>query len=124
VTSQLLAAVRGSDLLVVEMNHCVHRLNSGPYPDFLKRRILSNSGHLSNETAVGFMVEHVSEKGPCSIWLAHLSKVNNRPKIALNYARATLKLETTCPFVIDVAHRDRPSVCWAPGRSNLQLNLF
>jgi phosphoribosyl 1,2-cyclic phosphodiesterase len=124
VTPSIQRAVRGADLLICETNHDVYRLTTGPYPDLLKRRILSDRGHLSNEVAVGFMVEHLLDKGPCTFWLAHLSKVNNLPKLALNYARATLKLEGRSPFVIDVALRDRPSAVWNPGRTPVQLNLF
>ena len=53
-------AAKGADLLVIEANHDVYRLNAGPYPDGLKRRILSDHGHLSNETAVRFMSEHLA----------------------------------------------------------------
>lgn len=124
VTSDMRCAIKQADLLVLETNHDVHRLRTGPYPDILKRRILSDTGHLSNETAVGLMIEHLLDSGPCTLWLAHLSKVNNRPRLALNYAKATLKLETRCPFVMDIALRDRPSASWSPGMKSLQLNLF
>lgn len=124
ITPAVARAVRGADLLICETNHDVHRLHTGPYPDLLKRRILSDRGHLSNEVAVALMVEHLVHKGPCTFWLAHLSKVNNLPKLALNYARATLKLEGRSPFAIDVALRDRPSATWTPGRTALQLSLF
>jgi phosphoribosyl 1,2-cyclic phosphodiesterase len=124
VTSEMRRAIRKADLLILETNHDVHRLRAGPYPDILKRRILSDTGHLSNETAVGLMIDHLMDKGPCTLWLAHLSKVNNLPRLALNYAKATLKLETRCPFVMDIALRDRPSATWSPGLKPLQLNLF
>ncbi len=117
-------ATAGADLIVIEANHDVYRLNAGPYPAGLKSRILSDSGHLSNETAVDFMAEHLINKGPCTFWLAHLSKVNNLPKLATNYARATLKLRTSCPFTLDVALRDKPSAAWSPGKTALQLGLF
>jgi phosphoribosyl 1,2-cyclic phosphodiesterase len=117
-------AVIGADLLVIEANHDVYRLNAGPYPEGLKSRILSDHGHLSNESAVELMAQHLQEKGPCAFWLAHLSKVNNMPKLAANYAKATLKMQSTCPFTVDVALRDKPSITWAPGRTPMQLGLF
>jgi len=117
-------ATVGADLLVLEANHDVYRLNAGPYPDGLKSRILSDHGHLSNEAAVKLMAEHLSRQGPCAFWLAHLSKVNNLPKLALNYARATLKLQSANPFTLDVALRDKPSATWSPGKTPLQLGLF
>jgi phosphoribosyl 1,2-cyclic phosphodiesterase len=124
ITPTIRREARGAHLLILEANHDVHRLKAGPYPDILKRRILSDRGHLSNEAAASFLVEHLFENGPCCMWLAHLSKTNNLPKLALNYARATLKLQARCPFVLDVAQRDRPSARWTPGGSALQLNLF
>jgi phosphoribosyl 1,2-cyclic phosphodiesterase len=117
-------ATAGADLLVLEANHDVYRLKGGPYPDSLKSRILSDHGHLSNETAVQLMAEHLERQGPCAFWLAHLSKVNNLPKLAKNYAIATLKMRSTCPFTLDVALRDKPSATWSPGRTPLQLGLF
>jgi phosphoribosyl 1,2-cyclic phosphodiesterase len=117
-------ATTGADLMVIEANHDVYRLNAGPYPDGLKSRILSDHGHLSNESAVELMVQHLEQKGPCVFWLAHLSKVNNLPKLAVNYARATLRMQSTNPFTVDVALRDKPSVTWSPGKTALQLGLF
>lgn len=124
ITPAIRAGVRNADLLILEANHDVYRLKTGPYPDILKCRILSDRGHLSNETAVGLLVDHLIDKGPCAMWLAHLSKTNNLPKLAMNYARATLKLQTRCPFVLDIALRDRPSVSWSPGERSVQLDLF
>lgn len=124
ITPAVRRASRGADLLICETNHDVYRLKAGPYPDELKRRILSEKGHLSNDAAAAFMIEHLHDKGPCTFWLAHLSKVNNTPRLASNFARATLKLHAQCPFALDVAMRDRPSASWRPGRTCLQLSLF
>jgi phosphoribosyl 1,2-cyclic phosphodiesterase len=124
IDSTVRRATAGADLLVIEANHDVYRLNAGPYPGGLKSRILSERGHLSNESAVELIVEHLLEKGPCAFWLAHLSKVNNLPKRALNYARATVKMHTSCPFAIEVALRDKPSAVWSPGKTALQLEMF
>jgi phosphoribosyl 1,2-cyclic phosphodiesterase len=124
VTPGMRAAMKRANLVILEANHDVHRLKTGPYPDILKRRILSDRGHLSNETAVGFLVEHLLDTGPCAFWLAHLSKTNNLPKLAMNYARATLSMATKCPFTLDIALRDHPSVSWSPGNRAVQLNLF
>ncbi len=124
VTETIRRAIRGANLLVLEANHDVHRLKGGDYPGYLKARILSDLGHLSNEAAVALLCEHALGHGPHTVWLAHLSKENNTPKLALGYARATVALETNCPVVFDVAKRDTPSAVWTPGRSSLQLNLF
>lgn len=124
VTETMRRAVDGSHLLVIEANHDVHRLHRGSYPGPLKARILSDTGHLSNETAVGLVCEHARQHGPHTAWLAHLSKENNTPKLALGYAKATVNVETGCPIVLDVARRDRPSAQWSPCNATLQLNLF
>ncbi len=124
VTEAIRQAVRGAHLLVLEANHDVHRLKAGDYPGYLKARILGEQGHLSNEAAVGLLCEHALRHGPHTVWLAHLSKENNTPKLALGYAKATVALETGCPVVFDVAKRDKPSAFWTPGRSPIQLSLF
>ena len=124
VTETIRRAIRGANLLVLEANHDVHRLHGGDYPGYLKARILSDQGHLSNEAAGHLLCEHALEHGPHTVWLAHLSKENNTPKLALGYARATVAVETNCPVVFDVAKRDSPSAFWTPGQSSLQLPLF
>ena len=124
ITDAVRAAIRGAHLLVLEANHDVHRLVNGSYPGILKARILSDRGHLSNEAAVGLLCEHALSHGPFTVWLAHLSKENNTPKLALNYARATVSVETNCPVVFDVARRDKPSAQWSPGARAIQLRLL
>ena len=124
VTDAIRAAIRGAHLLVLEANHDVHRLRAGDYPGYLKARILSDQGHLSNEAAVSLLCEHALSHGPHTVWLAHLSKDNNTPKLALGYAKATVALETNCPVIFDVAKRDKPSAFWTPGLSPIQLSLF
>jgi phosphoribosyl 1,2-cyclic phosphodiesterase len=124
ITETMRRAVRGAHLLVLEANHDVHRLRAGEYPSYLKARILGELGHLSNEAAVGLLCEHALQHGPHTVWLAHLSKENNTPKLALGYARATVALETNCPVIMDVAKRDKASAVWTPGASTIQLRLF
>lgn len=124
VSQTIRDAVRGANLLILEANHDVHRLRAGDYPAAMKARILSDRGHLSNEAAVGLLCEHALRSGPFAAWLAHLSKENNTPKLALGYAQATVAVETNCPVALDVAKRDRPSASWTPGAHVLQLSLF
>jgi len=124
ITPTIREAIRGANLLVLEANHDVKRLQGGGYTGHLKARILGDNGHLSNEAAANLLCEHALTHGPHTVWLAHLSKENNTPKLALGYARATVAVETNCPVVFDVAKRDTPSAFWSPGRSALQLPLF
>lgn len=71
----------GADTLLLEANHDVEMLTTGPYPYPLKQRILGEYGHLSNEAAAEFAVECV-RAGTSDILLAHLSGENNTPQLA------------------------------------------
>ena len=81
VTPETEQALQGVDLLVLESNHDEDWLLSGPYPYYLKQRILSEYGHLSNDAAAEFAIECV-RAGTSDILLAHLSDENNSPELA------------------------------------------
>lgn len=91
VTPTVLDAVTGSDLILLESNHDLRMLQNGPYPYFLKERILSDHGHLCNdrcaETAVRLL-----ESGTTRFVLGHLSKENNLPALARETTRAELQI--------------------------------
>jgi phosphoribosyl 1,2-cyclic phosphodiesterase len=72
-----------SDLIVLESNYDPHMLACGPYPARLKRRIVADTGHLSNEQCGEVLAKalRTSHRDPV-IWLAHLSRTNNRPAVA------------------------------------------
>ncbi len=72
----------GLDAMVLEANHDIRMLEAGPYPLPLKRRILSDHGHLSNENA-GRLLDRVLHEGLRRVYLGHLSKENNLPELAL-----------------------------------------
>jgi len=74
--------LRDCDLLILEANHDVGMLKSGPYPEQVKRRVLGRHGHIDNETSAGLASDVVSERTGCIV-LAHLSARNNRPDLAL-----------------------------------------
>ena len=88
VTEEIFGQIRRADLLVLEANHEVNILKMGPYPYPLKRRILGDEGHLSNDTAgqvLCRMLEERKEKEEEDIpkvLLAHLSRENNTPQQA------------------------------------------
>jgi phosphoribosyl 1,2-cyclic phosphodiesterase len=75
----------GADVIVIEANHDEEMLRYGRYPIFLKKRILSDHGHLSND-ACGEAVARLAERGTRHFFLAHLSQENNRPELALDNA--------------------------------------
>ena len=85
-------ALRGCDMVMLESNHEVTMLQNGPYPYFLKRRILSDLGHLSNAACADFLRE-LLRSGTGRFWLAHLSKENNTPELACATARAALEAD-------------------------------
>lgn len=97
-------ALRGSDLLVFEANHDLTMLLAGPYPWPLKLRILSPLGHLSNDAA-GSALSCIVD-GAKAVLLAHLSRENNTPALAL---------ETVARYLdgwdggLYLTYRDRPS---------------
>ncbi len=100
------------DALLLESNHDVRMLETGPYPYYLKRRILSDHGHLSNDNA-GRLLNYILHDHMKHIFLGHLSKENNFEELA----RETVKLEIdqgdhgykARDFSISVARRDMMS---------------
>lgn len=107
VTDDAVKALTGVDLLLLEANHDVGMLQCGPYPYHLKRRILGEHGHLSNEAAADFAL-HCVKNGTSDILLAHLSAENNTPEAA-EYAVARKLQAAGCSVRLGVAPRDRLS---------------
>lgn len=81
--------MRHADLVVMESNHDVNMLQVGKYPYPLKRRILSDQGHLSNESAANAIVQLVKHNVK-SVLLAHLSRENNFPELAMSTVTGVL----------------------------------
>ena len=79
---KLLNELQGLSLLMLEANHDLRMLQTGPYPYPLKRRIASGEGHLSNEAA-GHMLSQLLHEGMQHVALGHLSKKNNYRELAL-----------------------------------------
>ncbi|MGM0379878.1 MAG: MBL fold metallo-hydrolase [Bacillota bacterium] len=80
--NKLIKKIKDCDLLFIESNHDESMLESGKYPYFLKRRVLSNHGHLSNDAAGSVIKEVIKHGRVKNILLAHLSKENNFPELA------------------------------------------
>ena len=91
VTDGILSAVSGSDLVLLESNHDIGMLQTGPYPYSVKRRILSDKGHLCNDVCAETAVR-LLESGTTRFCLAHLSRDNNMPRLAYQttYSEMTL----------------------------------
>lgn len=104
--------LKNLNAIVLEANHDVHMVEVGPYPYYLKQRVLSKRGHLSNELT-GRLLCNILHNKLKYIILGHLSKENNYDELA----RETVKLEVTMgntPFKgedlpLVVANRDTMS---------------
>jgi Metal-dependent hydrolases of the beta-lactamase superfamily I len=81
MSENVLNNVKDSDLLLLESNHDVEMLKVGPYPYVLKRRIMGEFGHLSNEDAGKAILKLIGSK-PMTVVLGHLSQQNNYPELA------------------------------------------
>lgn len=90
VSDRMKGIIRGADSFVFESNHDVGMLQMGKYPWSIKRRILSDVGHVSNEDAAVAMSDVVFEK-PTQIYLSHLSKENNMKDLARMSVTQTLQ---------------------------------
>ena len=122
--SDILQRIEDANLVIVESNHDVDRLVAGPYPWFLKNRILSDVGHLSNEAAADLILTHVSTGRPTCFWLAHLSGTNNSPRMARRHVQRRLSEEKCRNVIVEVALRDAASLTWRPGSRAVQKDLF
>lgn len=89
LTNLVRQRLRGLQGLVIESNHDEEMLKIGPYPWPLKQRVLSRLGHLSNRDLAVFLEEEFDGSAR-EIVLAHLSRQNNHPAIALMTARQAL----------------------------------
>ena len=89
------------DLYIFESNHDIEMLMTGPYPEVLKRRIVSDNGHLSNEQSGNYLKDLIGNKTK-KVILAHLSETNNTKEIALKTVSSILNNNIT----LDVALQD------------------
>ena len=90
LTDEVSDALIGCENVILESNHDENMLLCGSYPYELKRRILSDFGHLSNEAAAVF-VSHLAASGTKRILLAHLSQENNLPELAYHSSLEVLE---------------------------------
>ncbi len=103
VIKEFLSNLQG---LLLEFNHDVEMLLNGPYPGWLKQRILSDHGHLSNAQARELLSSRGFILPKKALWLAHLSRENNRPEIALRTAKYIVEKKGIRMIITD---QDMPS---------------
>ena len=101
--------LKGMDAVLIEANHDVNMLQVGPYPYYLKQRILGDRGHLSNENS-GKLLCRILHDGLKEIVLGHLSKENNLPELAYEAVRMEINMGDNpyhaSDFKLSVAKRD------------------
>ncbi|MBN2241085.1 MAG: MBL fold metallo-hydrolase [Acidobacteria bacterium] len=90
LSNLVLERLKGCNGIVLESNHDVRMLKAGPYPWTLKQRVMSRRGHLSNDSVAQFL-ENDFDGCAAHVVLAHLSKQNNLPELALLSAERALE---------------------------------
>ena len=118
MNSYILDNIKDSSAVILESNHDLDMLKNGRYPEYLKRRILGNFGHLSNRDAADTVLK-LLESGTRHIMLAHLSADNNTPKAAIMETAELAIANGFTPgkdFSLSVANRFTPTNFLAPKR--------
>lgn len=117
INSTLVRALAGSDVMVLEANHDVTMLKEGPYPPYIKKRIAGNRGHLSNLECGRLLA--LTDKHPRRtphVFLAHLSRHNNIPSLAVATVEHELRQIGCCPgedIILHLTHAELcASLCW------------
>ena len=91
--------LRGCHCMVIESNHDIEMLRNGPYPWYVKERVWSRTGHLSNRDLAAFLREEYDGEAQVMV-LAHLSEQNNHPQIARLEATASLQTRNAQPKLV------------------------
>ncbi len=111
ITPVLEEQVSKANYLVLESNYDEDMLMMGPYPAYLKTRIRSGKGHLSNKDSARLLAEHGTPEIR-HVWLCHLSEENNHPELARKTAESVLReygIIVNKDFKFDILKRKTPS---------------
>ena len=112
-TDEIVAALAGGDLLLLEANHQRERLANCGYPGHLQRRVRGKLGHLANDQTAALLVAlSRRDPRPRTVWLAHLSARSNTPLLALAEVSAALAAARISTIQLAVAPRGKPSSWW------------
>ena len=111
-TEEIYSNIKDSEVILLESNHDINMLKFGPYPYNLKRRILSEVGHLSNDDC-GKAIVDIAKNGVAKrIILGHLSNTNNHPDLAFQTVLSVIQEKGITQgedIVISMANRNEPS---------------
>ena len=111
VTEEMGAFISRANYLVLEANHDVEMLQNGPYPQHLKVRIQSATGHLCNAACAEAIARYMTE-GLRHVWLCHLSQENNHPELARKTVESILReygIVAGADLQLDVLKRTMPT---------------
>ncbi|WP_160689981.1 MBL fold metallo-hydrolase [Clostridium sp. C2-6-12] len=111
-TREIFNNIKDSEVILLESNHDVNMLKFGPYPYSLKRRILSEIGHLSNDDCGNAIVELSKCSAQKKIILGHLSNTNNQPDLAYQTVLNVLNengIRQKEDIILTMANRHNPS---------------
>lgn len=106
--------IKQANYLVIEANFDMEMLNNSAYPDFLRKRIHGEKGHLCNDETATFLAQHYQPHLK-RIYLCHLSKQNNTPEIAYNTVKKALSekgVSINTDVKLDVLPRTSSSECF------------
>ncbi len=111
-TEEIKQNIKESSVILLESNHDIEMLKYGPYPYPLKRRILSEIGHLSNDDCGMAIVDIMKNSEPKYVFLGHLSGTNNHPDLAYQTVLNVLnenKIRVGKDIMLNMADRHSPS---------------
>ena len=111
ITDEMHDFIGRANYLVLEANHDEEMLKQGPYPQYLKDRILGPNGHLSNTSCGKALAENATE-ALRHVWLCHLSEENNHPELARKTVEQILRsygIVAGKDFILEVLKRKTPS---------------
>lgn len=118
----LVEPLRRANLVVLEANHDEDLLWNGPYPWSLKRRVASERGHLSNAACAALTLDTLVDDTR-EVWLAHLSRTNNRHQLALRAVAARLERAGAVASGVRVLPQFGATVRWESTARQLPLPI-
>lgn len=111
-TDEIYENIKDSEAILLECNHDVNMLKFGPYPYQLKRRILSEVGHLSNDDCADAILKIINHGKRKKVLLGHLSNTNNQPDLAYQTVLNVMNensIKQGQDILISMASRHEPS---------------
>lgn len=108
INRKYLKRMHNKNIYIIESNHDEQMLMNGPYPYYLKQRVISDKGHLSNSTTARYLKEIIGEDTKYIV-LAHLSEKNNTEELAYETVKERLEETEYNDKTILIARQDEES---------------